>query len=61
MRTTSLSSPTLQKCNGDTTAADAVEEEGHREGEKKETQMVHITSGEKYLVCEVLSLSLLFY
>ncbi len=39
-QTTSLSSPTLQRCNGDTAAA------ATGEREKKETQAVHGTSGD---------------
>ena len=48
VQTTSLSSPTLQRCNGDTAAAVTGEQEGERdrEGEKKETQAVHVTSGD---------------
>ena len=48
VRTTSLTSPTIQRCNGDVTAADAEEKEGNREEEKKETQTVRITSGETH-------------
>ena len=49
-RTTSLSSPTLQqRCNGDTTAAAAAT--GEQEGERKETQAVHGTSGDCFALC----------
>ena len=44
---TSLSSPTPQRCNGDTTTAAATGEgERDREGEKNETQAAHVTSGD---------------